>query len=120
MTSQKKESQVNLPQLKANTESASQENVPLPPAATSAAGAAAGGAAIGHLWGGSPGAIVGALTGAIIGGALGKNNAEHIAALERQALETLGVSSYEDTVPAHYSREELQALSKPEPTHMEL
>mgnify|MGYP006289320461 CR=1 FL=1 len=51
--------------------------------------------------------------GAVAGGLLGDTITEDVKALEQEAMESLGIEFYETEVPAHYSREELQAWSKP-------
>jgi phage tail tape-measure protein len=82
-------------------------------AAISAAGGGVAGAAIGKAIGGKTGAVIGAASGAVAGGLLGDTVAEDVKALEQEAMEALGIEFYENEVPAHYSREELQARSKP-------
>lgn len=63
--------------------------------------------------GGKTGAVIGAASGAVVGGIIGDAVADNVKQLEMEAMEELGIAPYEDYVPAHYSWDELQALSKP-------
>ncbi len=71
------------------------------------------GAVIGRGIGGKGGGAIGAVAGAIAGGLMGEIAADDLIALEQQAAEALGEASGENELPAHYTREQLQALSKP-------
>ena len=79
-----------------------------------AAGGGVAGAAIGKVLGGNKGAVVGVLAGAVAGGIVGDVVADDLKAEEKRVAETLGIAKGEDEILAHYSREELQALSKPQ------
>lgn len=73
------------------------------------------GAAVGSkLIGGKTGAVMGAIAGAIVGGAVGDIVGEDLEELEQKAMKTLGEAPGENKIPAHYSWEELQTLSKPQ------
>ncbi len=73
------------------------------------------GALIGRGVAGKGGGTVGALAGAVAGGLLGDTVADDLIDLEQQAAEVLGEAPEENELPAHYSWEQLQALSKPQP-----
>ena len=79
-----------------------------------AAGGGVAGAAIGKSVGGKTGAVVGAVAGAVAGGIVGDVVADDLKAEEKRVAETLGIARGEDEILAHYSWEELQALSKPQ------
>ena len=79
-----------------------------------AAGGGVAGAAIGKSVGGKTGAVVGAIAGAVAGGIVGDVVADDLKAEEKRVAETLGIAKGEDEILAHYSWEELQALSKPQ------
>ncbi|MGB7414422.1 MAG: glycine zipper domain-containing protein [Thermosynechococcaceae cyanobacterium] len=81
-------------------------------------GAAAGGVTgslLGRAVGGKRGGMMGAIAGAVAGGLVGDAVADNLVALEQQAAEMLGEAPGEDELPAHYSWEQLQTLSKPQP-----
>jgi outer membrane lipoprotein SlyB len=82
-------------------------------AAIGATGGGVAGAAVGRMVGGKTGAVIGAASGAVAGGIIGDAVADDVKQLETQAMEALGIAPYEDEVPAHYSWDELQELSKP-------
>ena len=73
------------------------------------------GALVGRGVAGKGGGAVGALAGAVVGGLLGDTVADDLVALEQKTAEVLGEAPGEDELPAHYSWEQLQALSKPQP-----
>ena len=98
------------------TNSASQQPNHLLETGIGAAGGGVAGAAIGKLIGGKTGTVIGAVAGAVAGGAIADAVGDDLEALERQAMEILGEAPGEDKIPAHYSRDELQALSKPQST----
>lgn len=83
-----------------------------------ATGGGIAGAAIGNSIGGKVGATVGGIAGAIAGGIAGKA----VATFTEEALEEiepafslgLGADLQQIELPAHYSWEELQALSQPQ------
>jgi outer membrane lipoprotein SlyB len=80
-------------------------------------GAATGGvagAAVGRAVGGHPGSLVGAIAGAVTGGMVGNTMTDDLKAIEHEVAETLGEAAHEDELPAHYSWEQLQALSRPQ------
>ncbi|HEY9624259.1 MAG TPA: glycine zipper domain-containing protein [Crinalium sp.] len=84
-------------------------------------GAASGGltgAAIGKSVGGKLGATVGGIAGAIAGGMAGEAIAEFTEDLIQEISPSLSLGLGADTkeieLPAHYSWEQLQALSKPQ------
>ena len=79
-----------------------------------AAGGGVAGAAVGKALGGNKGAMLGAIAGAVAGGIVGEVVAEDLKAEEKRVAETLGFAQGEDEILAHYSWEELQALSKPQ------
>ncbi len=80
-----------------------------------AVGGGVAGAAIGSkLIGGKTGAVVGAIAGAVVGGAVGEVVGEDLEQLEQKAMEVLGEAQGENEILAHYSWDELQALSKPQ------
>ena len=79
-----------------------------------AAGGGIAGAAIGKVVGGNKGAVVGALAGAVAGGMVGDVVADDLKTEEKRVAETLGIAKGEDEILAHYSWDELQALSKPQ------
>lgn len=72
------------------------------------------GSLIGNAIGGKAGAVTGAIAGVIVGtlcaDAIGKN----IQKQEHKVIEVLGEAVEDDEIPAHYSREQLQALSQPQ------
>ena len=77
-------------------------------------GGVAGAAIGGKLIGGKTGAALGAIAGAVVGGVAGEVVGEDLEELEKKAMETLGEAQGENEILAHYSWEELQALSKPQ------
>lgn len=84
-------------------------------------GAASGGvtgATLGNSIGGKVGAAVGGIAGAIAGGVAGKAIAEFTEDLLQETSPSLSLGLGADTkdveLPAHYSWEELQALSQPQ------
>ena len=77
-------------------------------------GGVAGAAIGGKLIGGKTGAALGAIAGAVAGGVAGDVVADDLKEEERKVAETLGIAHGEDEILAHYSWEELQALSKPQ------
>ena len=79
-----------------------------------AAGGGVAGAAIGKTLGGNKDAVVGAIAGAVAGGIVGEVVADDLKAEEKRVAETLGFAHGEDEISAHYSWEDLQALSKPQ------
>ncbi|WP_052055859.1 glycine zipper 2TM domain-containing protein [Myxosarcina sp. GI1] len=80
-----------------------------------AVGGGVTGAVVGSkLIGGKTGAVVGAIAGAVVGGTVGEAAIEDLEELERKAMKTLGEAPGENKILAHYSWEELQALSKPQ------
>ena len=79
-----------------------------------AAGGGVAGAAIGKTLGGNKGARLGAIAGAGAGGIVGEVIADDLKAEEQRIAETLGFAKGENEIPAHYSWEELQALSRPQ------
>ena len=72
------------------------------------------GAVVGSAIGGKSAGVMGAVVGAIAGDLLGDATADDLIALEQRAAEVLGEAPEEDELPAHYSWEQLQALSKPQ------
>jgi uncharacterized membrane protein len=83
-----------------------------------AAGGSVAGAAIGSSIGGKVGATVGGIAGAIAGSMAGEAIAEFTEELIQETSPSLrlglGADTKEIELPAHYSWEELQALSKPQ------
>ncbi len=79
-----------------------------------AVGGSVAGAAVGGKLGGKTGAVVGAIAGAVVGGTVGEAAIEDLKELERKAMKALGEAPGENEILAHYSWEELQALSKPQ------
>lgn len=79
-----------------------------------AVGGGVTGATIGGKLGGKAGAVLGAIAGAVVGGAAGEVVGESLEEREQQAMEALGIAKGEDEILAHYSWDELQALSKPQ------
>ncbi|WP_319422616.1 glycine zipper 2TM domain-containing protein [Pleurocapsa sp. FMAR1] len=80
-----------------------------------AVGGGVAGAAIGSkLIGGKTGAVVGAIAGAVVGGAMSDVVGEDLEQLEQKAMEVLGEAQGENEILAHYSWEQLQALSRPQ------
>ena len=77
-------------------------------------GGVAGAALGGKLIGGKTGAALGAIAGAVVGGVAGEVIGDDLEELEHKAMETLGIAKREGEILAHYSWEELQALSKPQ------
>lgn len=80
-------------------------------------GAASGGlvgAFVGSAMGGKRGGLLGAIAGALAGGIAGETLGDDLIALEQQAAEVLGEAAGENELPAHYTWEQLQALSKPQ------
>ena len=77
-------------------------------------GGVAGAAIGGKLIGGKTGAALGAIAGAVVGGVAGEVVGEDLKELEHKAMETLGEARGENEILAHYSWDELQALSKPQ------
>lgn len=86
------------------------------PAATGIGVAAGGvvGGLVGSAIAGKQGGLWGVIAGAVVGGLAGDTVSEDLIALEQQAAEILGEAPSEDELPAHYSWDELQALSKPQ------
>lgn len=85
-----------------------------------AVGGSVAGAALGRsIIGGNVGAVIGGVTGAIAGGIAGNKVAEFteetIDAIQPSGL-NLGANNKPIELPRHYTREELQALSKPQST----
>lgn len=72
------------------------------------------GAVVGNAIGGKGAGVMGAVVGAVAGGLLGDAAADDLIELEQRAAEVLGEAPGEDELPAHYSWEQLQALSKPQ------
>ncbi len=72
------------------------------------------GGVIGSAIAGRKGGVVGAIAGAVTVGVLADANSDELKALEQQAAELLGEAPSEKELPAHYSWEQLQALSKPQ------
>ena len=95
------------------TSNQSEHNHPLE-TGIGAAGGGVAGAAIGKLIGGKTGTAIGAVAGAVAGGAIANAVGDDLEALERKAMEILGEAPGEDKIPAHYSWDELQALSNPQ------
>jgi outer membrane lipoprotein SlyB len=94
----------------------SQPSTPAHPIATGVGAAGGGivGAAIGNSIGGKLGAAVGGIAGAIAGGALIAEFAEEVIQETQPSFSLgLGADTKEIELPAHYSWEELQALSQP-------
>ena len=83
-------------------------------ASIGAVGGGVVGALVGRAVGGKQGGMVGALAGAVAGGLVGDAVGEDFSDLEQRAAEALGEAPHEDELPAHYSWEQLQALSKPQ------
>lgn len=83
-------------------------------AGVGAAGGGLVGALVGGAVGGKKGALLGTLAGAIAGGIAGETYGDDLIALEQQAAEVLGEASGEGRIPAHYTWEQLQQLSKPQ------
>ena len=80
-----------------------------------AVGGGVAGAAIGSkLIGGKTGAALGAIAGAVVGGAMSDVVGEDLEQLEQKAMEVLGEAQGENEILAHYSWEQLQALSRPQ------
>ena len=77
-------------------------------------GGVAGAAIGGKLIGGKTGAALGAIAGVVVGGVAGDVVGEDLEVLEKKAMETLGEAQGENEILAHYSWDELQALSKPQ------
>ena len=77
-------------------------------------GGVAGAALGGKLIGGKTGAALGAIAGAVVGGVAGEVVGDDLEELEHKAMKTLGEAQGENEILAHYSWEELQALSKPQ------
>jgi outer membrane lipoprotein SlyB len=80
-------------------------------------GAIAGGAlgaAVGKGLGGNAKAAVGAIAGAVAGGLVGEALADDLQEKEQQAMQLLGLAADEGELPAHYSWEDLQQLSRPQ------
>lgn len=75
------------------------------------------GAALGRALGGRVGAAVGGVTGAIAGGIAAQEIADLAEKLDQEIHPSLGLGADTKPVelPSHYSWEELQALSKPQP-----
>lgn len=84
-----------------------------------AVGGGVAGAAIGDSVGGKVGAAVGSVAGAIAGGILGNKVAgiAQEAIAELQPSLGLGADMKPVELPRHYSWEELQALSQPQPNN---
>jgi len=97
----------------------SQASPPAHPIATGVGAAGGGivGAAIGNSIAGKLGAAVGGIAGAIAGGALIAEFAEEAEEIIQETQPSfslgLGADTKEIELPAHYSWEELQALSQP-------
>lgn len=89
----------------------SPEHHPIGTSISAAAGGVVGGL-VGSAVGGKQGGVWGALAGAVVGGLAGDTVSADLIALEQQASELLGEAPGEDELPAHYSWDELQALSK--------
>jgi outer membrane lipoprotein SlyB len=83
-----------------------------------AAGGSAAGAAIGNAIAGKMGAAVGSVAGAIAGGMAGGAIAEFTEEVLQETKPSLslglGADTKEPELPAHYTWEDLQALSKPQ------
>ncbi len=88
-------------------------------AGVGAAGGGVAGAAIGGKVGGKLGAAVGGIAGAIAGGLAGEAIAEIAEELVEETSPSFSLGLGADTraieLPAHYSWEQLQALSRPQP-----
>ena len=97
-----------------NEQKLTQEDNNLLETGLGAAGGSVAGAAIGKTLGGNKGAMLGAIAGAVAGGIVGEVVADDLKAEEKRVAETLGFARGEDEILAHYSWEELQALSKPQ------
>ncbi|MGB3299885.1 MAG: glycine zipper 2TM domain-containing protein [Phormidesmis sp.] len=77
-----------------------------------AAGGGAVGALLGRLVAGKGGEVLGAIAGAVAGGYIGDTSTEDLIALEHHVAEILGEAPGEFKMPKHYSRDELQRLSR--------
>lgn len=95
------------------------QNEPEHPIATGlgAVGGGVAGAALGRSIGGKFGAAIGGVAGAIVGGIAGNTVAEFTEEVLEDIDPTglnLGANNKLVELPRHFTREELQALSKPE------
>ena len=97
-----------------NEQKPTQEDNNLLETGLGAAGGGVAGAAVGKALGGNKGAVLGAIAGAVAGGIVGEVVADDLKAEEQRVAEILGFAKGENEILAHYSREELQALSKPQ------